>query len=198
MAADNLLECCLMTYEFERCGVKRANVIDPYNLRTFRVRIFIVVWMALLLMGCSQKSFRTKAVYEAPKSGFTLEVVGWGEFSKGYDVAFFGEYDAVFIPTRGTGKRVEFQGRFLDKTSIDSFQLTIKGDGRIQQYQGVFLEDVLEDVLYANYDSYDPDEGRESIFAVDAVRQGPNATIKEGGAKYLEVREVILNYRGNE
>jgi hypothetical protein len=159
-------------------------------------RLFLFLLLSFLVIGCGPKEFRTKAVYEGPKSGFTLEVVGWGEFSEGYDVAFFGEYDAVFIPIQGTGKRIEFQGRFPDKTSIESHQLTIKGDGRTQQYQGLFIEDVLEDVLQANYDTYEPDEGRESIFAIDAVRQGPSVTIKEGGAKYLEVREVIFNYKG--
>lgn len=154
---------------------------------------FLIV---LLLLGCSQKSFRTKAVYEGPKSGFRLEVVGWGEYSKGYDVAFFGEFDAVFIPTQETGRLVEFQGRFPDKTNIDSYQLMIKEEGNTRQYQGVYLEEVLEDILYNNYDTYDPDEGRESIFAIDAVRQGPSVTIKEGGAKYLEVKEVTFNYKG--
>lgn len=155
--------------------------------------IFVAV---LLLTGCSQKSFRTKAIYIAPESGFRLEVVGWGEISRGYDVALLGEYDAAFIPLRGNGNRIEFQGRYPDKTDMYRHVLTIKGERRTQQYQGVFLEDVLGDVLYANFDSLEDDEWRESIFAVYGVAQGPNATIKEGGTKYLEVEEVIFNYKG--
>ena len=129
--------------------------------------------------------------------GLGSEVIGWGEFSKGYDVDLLGEYNAIFIPTQGTGKRIEFQGRYPDKEDMNSHLLTIKGDGRTQQYTGVFLEDILGDVLYANYDFLEDDEWRESIFAVYGVAQGPNATIKEGGAKYLEVGEIIFNYKGD-
>ena len=153
------------------------------HLQNFTRGLGLVFILVLLLTACTAKSFRTKAIYEAPKSGFRLEVVGWGEFSKGYDVAFFGEFDAVFIPTQDTGKRLEFQGRFPDKTDINSYQLTIKNEGQAQQYQGVFLEDVLEEELYANYETFEVDEARESIFAIDAVRQGPSVTIKEGGAQ---------------
>jgi hypothetical protein len=190
-----LLECGSMNGLLKLLAWAKPRVSVKLNAYGM-CRSVLFILMCLLLSSCSQKEFRTKAVYEGTKSGFTLEVIGWGEYSKGYDVAFFGEFDAVFIPTSGQGSRVEFQARFPDKNDINSYQLTVKTNGDVQQYQGVYLEDILEDVLYTNFETYDFDEGRESIFAIDAVRQGPSVTIKEGGAKYLEVKEVILNYKG--
>jgi hypothetical protein len=152
--------------------------------------------ISIVLTGCSRKEFRTKAIYEAPKSGFRLEVIGWGRVDAGYDVALLGEYDAVFIPTAGTGKRIEFQGRYPDKTDQNSHVLTIKGDGSTRHYEGVFLEDILGDVLYVNYETLEDDEWRESIFAIYGAASGPATTIREGQAKYLEVGEIIFNYRG--
>ena len=48
------------------------QVFNKSELQNFTRGLGLVFILVLLLTACTAKSFRTKATYEAPKSGFRL------------------------------------------------------------------------------------------------------------------------------
>jgi hypothetical protein len=142
-----------------------------------------------------------KGVYEAPLSGFRLEVVGWGNLDANNALSGFGEYNAYIIPLPGgktKGEAFHFEWRYPDNSdpSVTSFKLVT--DAGEQSYEeNVILEDVMEDTLYSmGYESYDTYEVQEAIFAIYGVAFGPDTVVQTGQTKYLEVVEVDLEYEG--
>jgi hypothetical protein len=157
--------------------------------------------LSLLLAGCSNNSFRIKGIYEAPLSGFRLEVVGWGSLDANNALSGFGEYNATILPLSNSntnGESFQFEWRYPDSTdpSVTSFRLVTEA-GEQSYEENVILEDVMEDTLYSmGYTSYDTYEVQEAIFAIYGVAFGPDTVVQTGQTKYLEVVEVDLEYEG--
>jgi hypothetical protein len=163
----------------------------------FRLALFCCL---LLVTSCNNDSFRIKGSYKAPLSGFTLEVLAWGDLSEASALSGFGEYNAYFVPLPGgktRGEPFHFEWRYPDKTDPAVYTFTLITKSGEQRYDDAVLEDILEDTLYAlGYDSYDIYEVQEAIFAIYGAASGPDAAMQAGAAKYLEVLEVDLAYRG--
>jgi hypothetical protein len=145
------------------------------------------------LLACSNNNFRIKAIYVAPESEFRLELLAWGNLEGGG----FGEYDAYFLPLNG-GEPFHFEWRYPDKENPAFHTLTLVRDNRRHVYEDGYLEDILENTLYAlGYDNVQTYEAQEGIFAIYGAASGPDAAVLPGQAKFLEVVEVELNYRGD-
>jgi hypothetical protein len=159
----------------------------------------LLFFLVVFLTACGNNSFRTKAVYVAPESGFRLEVIAWGTIEQGQDIANGGEYDAHFSPLSKQGEPFTFEWRQPDKEDLSNYVLTLqRGDERQTYGADVYLEDILEDTLYGlGYDNAQTYEAQEAIFAIYGAAYGPKATVMPGQAKFLEVVEVELNYKGN-
>ncbi len=152
---------------------------------------------SLLLTACTNNNFRIKGVYEAPVSGFRLEVIAWGNLDEAAALSGFGEYDAHFLPLAG-GQPFHFEWRYPDKTDPAVYTLTLVKKNNKQVYDDSVLEDILEDTLYAlGYEAQETYEVQEAIFAVYGAASGPDATVLPGQAKFLEVVEVELDYKGD-
>jgi hypothetical protein len=150
----------------------------------------------LLLTACASKEFRTKAIYEAPNSGYRLEVIGFGTIDRQIELAYLGEYDATFSPLI-SGDTVRFRFRYPDKTNPDYHILTLEGEYGSQSYEEYYIEDIIEHVLAAaGYTTFHEGEFEETIFAIYAISSGPQATVKEEDAKFLKVVDVQYNYKG--
>jgi hypothetical protein len=160
---------------------------------------------SLLLTACSRTDFRIKASYDAPESGFRLEVVAWGNLDTNNKLNGFGEYDAHFSPlTSGEGVQptqgqpFHFEWRYPDKNNPDTHTLTLVRKDTKQVYEDGYLEDILEDTLYAlGYENVQTYEAQEAIFAIYGAASGPDATVLPGQAKFLEVVDVQLDYKGD-
>jgi hypothetical protein len=152
------------------------------------------------LTSCSNDSFRIKGSYKAPLSGFTLEVLAWGNLSETSALSGFGEYDAYFTPLPGgktRGEAFHFTWRYPDKTDPAVYTFTLVTANGEQRYEDVVLEDILEDTLYSlGYEGYDTFEVQEAVFAIYGAASGPDAAMQAGQAKYLEVVAVDLAYEG--
>lgn len=159
------------------------------------------LFMALLVLtACTNNNFRIKGVYKAPESGFRLEVIAWGNLSETSALSGFGEYDAHFIPLPGGKTEREafrFEWRYPDKTDPAIYTLTLITESGEQVYEDVVLEDIIEDTLYVmGYESQETYEVQEAIFAIYGAASGPDAAVLPGQAKFLEVEDVQLDYRG--
>jgi hypothetical protein len=152
------------------------------------------------LTSCSNDSFSIKANYKAPLSGFGLEVVAWGDLSEASALSGFGEYNVYFTPLPGGKTRREpfhFEWRYPDKTDPAIYTFTLVTNSGEQRYDDVVLEDIIEDTLYAlGYETYDTFEVQEAVFAIYGAASGPDAAVQTGQAKYLEVIDVNLAYKG--
>jgi hypothetical protein len=155
-----------------------------------------VLFLFVALTACSSNDFRIKAVYNAPESGFRLEVIAWGSLSGG-NLSGFGEYDAHFLPLSG-GEPFHFEWRYPDKNNPETHTLTLVRKNDKQVYEDGYLEDILEDTLYAlGYENVQTYEAQEAIFAIYGAASGPDATVLPGQAKFLEVVNVELHHKGN-
>jgi hypothetical protein len=162
------------------------------------------VWpasLALLLLcsliACANNDFRIKAVYVAPESGFRLELIAWGNLAANHALSGFGEYDAYFFPL-ADGEPFHFEWRYPDRNNPAFHTLTLVHDNDKQVYEDGYLEDILEDTLYAfGYENVQTYEAQEGIFAIYGAASGPDATVLPGQAKFLEVIDVELNYKGD-
>ncbi len=154
----------------------------------------------LLLTSCTNDNFRIKGVYKAPQSKFQLEIVAWGNLSETSALSGFGEYNAYISPLPGgktKGEPFHFEWRYPDKTDPSVYTFTLVTESGEQRYEDVVLEDIIEDTFYTlGYESYDTYEVQEAVFAVYGAASGPDAAVQIGQAKYLEVIEVDLAYKG--
>jgi hypothetical protein len=171
------------------------------TLRDFLPRMLLCSFSILaLLTACTNNNFRIKGVYTAPESGFRLEVIAWGNLDETNALSGFGEYDAHFLPLPGKtqGEAFHFEWRYPDKTDPAKYTLTLVKKNGKQVYDDSVLEDILEDTLYAlGYETQETYEVQEAIFAVYGAASGPDATVLPGQAKFLEVVEVELDYKGD-
>jgi hypothetical protein len=153
--------------------------------------------LLFLLTACSSNDFRIKAIYNAPESGFRLEVIAWGNLNTETPLGGFGEYDAHFLPLEG-GEPFHFEWRYPDKDNPATHTLSLVHKNDRQVYEDGYLEDILEDTLYAlGYESQQTYEVQEAIFAIYGAASGPEATVLPGQAKFLEVVDVELKHKGN-
>jgi hypothetical protein len=160
--------------------------------------LFLLFFLYLLfspaIVSCTAGSFRTKAVYEAPENGYRMEIVAWGELDR-QQLAYTGEYDVTFSPIIN-GDIEKFSVRYPDKTNPNYPVTTWIGENGEQVYQGLYLDAVLEEVLAAaGYSTFNIGEMEETYFAIEGIASGPSTTIRED-AKYLNVVEIVENYRG--
>jgi hypothetical protein len=171
--------------------------------KTKRLYFFLgscLILITLFLTSCTNDNFRIKGVYKAVKSGFQLEVVAWGNLSETSALSGFGEYNVHFIPLPGGKTKREpfhFEWRYPDKTDPAIYTLTLVTESGEQVYKDAVLEDIIEDTLYAmGYESQETYEVQEAIFAIYGAASGPDAAMLPGQAKFLEVEDVQLEYKG--
>ncbi len=159
-----------------------------------------LIFSIFFLASCSTDHFRIKGVYKAPESGFRLEVVAWGNLSETSALSGFGEYNAYFMPLPGGKTKAEafhFEWRYPDKTDPAIYTFTLVTASGQEVYEDVVLEDIIEDTLYAlGYESYETYEVQEAVFAIYGAASGPDAAVQAGQAKYLEVEDVQIDYKG--
>ncbi len=150
----------------------------------------------LLLTACSATSFRTKAIYEAPENGYRMEIVAWGDMDRELEFSYTGEYDVTFSPII-SGDVEKFSIRYPDKTNPNYTVLTWYGENGEQTYDNLYLDAILEEVLAAaGYSTFNEGETEETYFAIEAIASGPKTTIRAADAKFLNVIEIVDNYKG--
>jgi hypothetical protein len=164
------------------------------SLRQLKSGSCLLLLSLLLLTACSTNSFRTKAVYEAPENGYRMEIVAWGELDA-QQLSYTGEYDVTFSPII-SGDTEKFSVRYPDKTNPNYPVTTWHSERGEQSYEGLYLDSILEQSLMAaGYSTFNVGEMEETYFAIEGIASGPSTTIRDD-AKYLNVIEVVENYKG--
>jgi hypothetical protein len=162
-----------------------------------KISIFPLLFLSLslvLLTACTASSFRTKAIYEATENGYRMEIVAWGELDN-QQLAYTGEYDVTFSPII-KGDVEKFSVRYPNKDDPNYPVTTWVGENGQQTYEGMYLDSILEEVLAAaGYSTFNEGEMEETYFAIEGIASGPSTTIRDD-AKYLNVVEVVENYKG--
>jgi hypothetical protein len=148
-------------------------------------------WCALvalsLLSGCERDHpFRTVAVYEAPRSGYTIRMEANGVVPSGADMSE--ESSAVLTLTKGPG---------AGAASPVTIHMALR-EGRFRfgddlEFDGIWhtrSEEALTNLLSNAGFLFEPEELTEVLSAAEGVLLGPKGTLMSGQAKALRVVSV--------
>ncbi|MGL4611190.1 MAG: hypothetical protein ACRCYY_16185 [Trueperaceae bacterium] len=173
-----------------------SRMLLPYPKHSPLHFCLILALFALIFVGCSPSTFRTKGIYEARENGYRMEIVAWGSLERDLEFAFAGEYDITFSPLAG-GEPLHFSIRYPDKNNPNYSVLTWRNEDGEQVFENLYLDAILSEALLdAGYMLLNEGETEETYFAIEAVASGPTTTIRAADAKYLEVIEIVDNYKG--
>lgn len=157
------------------------------------VGAYISVRSSLLwILGGRSFRFQTTAVYEAPATGYRLEIEAAGSVEAGDDLSERSEGTARISPL-GEADRIP-----LRLTFSESDTLTVQFGDRSPETSTRFRRDrdsTLHSLLVrAGYERVDAAEVRESARAIDGALAGPKGTTMEGQSEALRVIRVSLRY----
>lgn len=158
------------------------------------VLVLCLVWFGLgilmFIFGPPQYEFRTVAIYEAPQSGFSIEITGRGIVRSGRDLSDSAEGTAVIRPLEGIpARRVT-----LTLAGFEWAEFAIE-DG---QEGGISRSprdgpDVLARLLRSAGYAAREDEIRETHEVINGVLSGPKGTTLDGQSDILRVVSVTFD-----
>ena len=150
--------------------------------------IFLGLGVAHFILGPPKYDFETEAVYEAPLSGYRIEIHGRGVVRAGHDLSEESSGTAAIGPIGAISARpIEIQ-----LAGIRDAEFTIEGlrSGQISRSGSEPLGELLGS---AGYGPLSEDEVRETHAVINGVLAGPKGTTLEGQSKSLRV--VSMRFR---
>ena len=147
--------------------------------------IFLGLGVAHFILGSPEYDFVTEAVYEAPVSGYRIEIHGRGVVRSGRDLSDESSGTATIGPI-GTVPARPVQIRLA---GIHNAEFTIEGlaSGRLNRSGSGPLAELLGS---AGYGPLSEAEVRETHALINGVLAGPKGTTVEGQSKHLRVVSV--------
>lgn len=144
--------------------------------------LFLGLGVVLFFLGPPGYDFDTVAVYEAPVSGYRIEIHGQGVVRSGHDLSEHGSGTATILPLGASSAQpIEFTF-----TGFEQAEFTIEGLKRGQiSRRGV--EEFAAVLASAGYRSLSEAEVRETHAVINGVLSGPKGTTMEGQSKSLRV-----------
>lgn len=144
--------------------------------------LFLGLGFVLFFLGPPEYDFETVAAYEAPVSGYRIEVRGRGVVRAGHDLSEESSGSATIVPL-GTipGRPIEIRlaGRLQAEFTIEG----LKGG----QLNRSGPEPLAELLASAGYGPLSEEEVIETHAVINGVLSGPKGTTMQGQAKSLRV-----------
>jgi len=149
----------------------------------------------LALAGCNTTAtgypFHSRAVYEAPRSGFRFEVLASGKVAAGADLSDAGSGSVRFCPLPGTrGAALTFElvtGRSHAEVELGGSKSTAAWGSKSS------ATTLRTELARAGYAHLDGAELEESARVIDGVLSGPKGTVLHGQSRALGVLSTRLN-----
>jgi hypothetical protein len=146
----------------------------------------------VLSFGCNTTltgyPFETRAVYQAPHSGFRAEVIGSGRVAAGADLSDSGIGVARFCPASGSGARAATLQLRSGSGFVDWEIAGAPGSRGLAAWDWKHSTSSLEACLKeAGYPSLDAAELEETVHAIDGVVAGP-----KGAVQPTQTRSIVV------
>jgi hypothetical protein len=150
---------------------------------------------ALAVAGCNTTAtgypFNSRAVYEAPRSGFRFEVLAAGKVAPGADLSDTGSGSVRFCPLPGSSGAAL---TFALVTARGRVDVELAGAKTSAAWGSTSSTATLRSELArAGYAPLDAAELEESARAIDGVLSGPKGTVLHGQSRALGVLSTRLN-----
>lgn len=152
--------------------------------------------VSIILSGCGlanpwgDRLFETVAVYEAPKSGYRLEVIATGTIKDGADVCDGAcEGEAKIVPKEQSAAkravRLTIRNYDIVQTMVDELE-----QGGVKGADAEESKKISNLLLKAGYKQLAPDEIDETVRAIRGAVAGPKGTMMQGQTRHLAVIDI--------
>lgn len=173
--------------------MNRRTITRPWLLvAVVGVLVLTLVWiglgMVMFLLGPPGYEFRTVGLYEAPRSGYSIEISALGFVRAGHDLSDSSSAVAHIRPLDGR------KGRLIDLTfeGLERTRFAIGGSeqGEIRRTFRSGPRALADLLARAGYEEISGDEVEETHAVINGALSGPKGTTLRGQSKVLKVVRV--------
>ena len=180
-----------------KTSVKEPMINRPWLwVAIVGVLVLCLVWVGLgvvmFLLGPHDYDFWTSAVYEAPRSGFRIEIEGSGVVRSGHDLSEEATGSAIISPTG----RSDARPIVLTLSGFERADYTLEGGqgGVVSRRWRDGPEALARLLRRAGYGTVADEEVRETHGVINGVLSGPKGTTMEGQSEALRVVSVDFHH----
>ena len=155
--------------------------------------VFFCTLLAIGFGGCGQfaeNQFKTRAVYDAPTSGFRIIIDASGSIPPGADIATNGAWKAMVTPLGSTTAKV-VTIHSISKTSA-AFAVDSQPAVTVTWGSSSSKLSFRQTLVAAGYTSLSDADVAEAAKAIEGAAFGSKATLMSGQTKSLTVVEVTF------